>query len=85
MPSTARESTVAQVVALLTRRFPRHSISHVTHTVEEEYDVIAGNPIRIYVPNLVEHAARTRLARDMKMNAIEVNRTSARNTTVLSC
>lgn len=62
MAATVRELTVAQVVALLTRRFPRENISRVTDTVAEEYDALAGNPIRIYVPNLVEHAARRRLS-----------------------
>ncbi|AMM20980.1 hypothetical protein AX769_13610 [Frondihabitans sp. PAMC 28766] len=64
MAATVRELTVAQVTALLTRRFPLKNISHVTETVAEEYDALAGNPIRIYVPNLVEHAARHRLSRE---------------------
>ncbi|AMM22697.1 hypothetical protein AX769_21480 (plasmid) [Frondihabitans sp. PAMC 28766] len=60
MAATVRELTVAQVTALLTRRFPLKTISHVT----EEYDALAGKPIRIYVPNLVEHAARHRLSHE---------------------
>ena len=61
MPATVRELTIAQVVARLTERFPRTNVRHVTATVSEEYDALAGNPIRIYVPNLIEQAARKRL------------------------
>jgi len=61
MPVSVRETTVDQLVKRLMRRFPSVTRSHVTDTVSEEYDVLAENPIRTYVPNLVEHAARARL------------------------
>ncbi len=69
MPASTRELTVAQVVALLTRRFPSQPVDHVAETVAREYDALAGNPVRIYVPNLVEHAARSRLAHEVAVPA----------------
>jgi hypothetical protein len=65
MPASLRDTTIAQVAGLLTHRFPRQPVAHISDTVAQEYDAIAGNPIRIYVPNLVEHAARSRLTHEM--------------------
>lgn len=61
MTSTLRQTTVDQVADRLSQRFPRWSASRVRETVAEEYDLLANNPIRIYVPNLVEHEARERM------------------------
>jgi hypothetical protein len=61
MPKSVREVTVSQVVERLTRRFPESSVGRVSAIVAEEYDLLASNPIRVYVPNLVEHEARERL------------------------
>lgn len=69
MPASVRETTVNQLVTRLMRRFPRATRSHVVETVSEEYDILAGNPIRTYVPNLVEHAARARLTREARLAA----------------
>jgi hypothetical protein len=60
---------VNQLVKRLMLRFPSVTRSHVTETVMEEYDVLAENPIRTYVPNLVEHAARARLTTEARLAA----------------
>lgn len=55
------DSTVDEVVERLVERFPRVVRTHITETVREEYDALDDCRIRIYVPNLIEHSARTRL------------------------
>ena len=61
MPESDREVTVHQITKRLAHRFPAAPSSHVSAIVAEEYDLLSGSPIRIYVPNLVEHEARERL------------------------
>lgn len=50
-----------QVVDRLATHFPSKLRSHITNIVREEFDALAGSRIRTYLPNLVEHGARTRL------------------------
>lgn len=61
MSANLRETTVGEVANRLSQRFPNWSARRVRETVAEEYDLLADNPIRIYVPNLVEHEARERM------------------------
>ena len=61
MPESDRDTTVRQIAERLAHRFPGSKSSHVSAVVAEEYDLLTGSPIRIYVPNLVEHEARARL------------------------
>jgi hypothetical protein len=52
---------VDQVVDRLAARFPDVSRDHVAAIVGEEHLELEGNPIRDFVPVLVEHDARKRL------------------------
>lgn len=61
MTTSQKDSTVDQVVDRLAERFPRAVRTHITETVREEYDALDDCRIRIYLPNLIEHSARTRL------------------------
>lgn len=52
---------VDQVVDRLVQRFPAVPRDRVAAIVGEEHRVLDGNPIRDFVPVLVEHEARVRL------------------------
>lgn len=52
---------VDQVVDRLVQRFPAVPRDRVAAIVGEEHRVLYGNPIRDFVPVLVEHEARERL------------------------
>ncbi|WP_370262420.1 three-helix bundle dimerization domain-containing protein [Cryobacterium sp. TMT4-10] len=54
------------MVDRLSQHFPGTPRDHITETVREGYRALSENPIRAYVPNLVEHAARTRLRREAR-------------------
>ncbi len=56
-----RIAVIRQVGRRLRARFPRLSRARVNKVVGEEYDELADRPIRMYIPNLVEHEARERL------------------------
>lgn len=67
-----RELTVNQVASRLSRRFPKSTPRQVWETVAEEYDLLADNPVRLYVPNLIEHDARERLREAARGRADQV-------------
>ena len=52
---------VDEVVERLAARFPDVPRDHVQAVVHEEHHELTGNPIRDFVPVLVEHDARERL------------------------
>lgn len=52
---------LAHVVERLEERFPSLSTQEIEVIVAEQVALLDGNPIRDYVPRLVEHAARSRL------------------------
>jgi hypothetical protein len=52
---------VGLVVDRLAERFPDVAREHVAAIVAEEHLELEGNPIRDFVPVLVEHEARVRL------------------------
>lgn len=52
---------VDQVIDRLAQRFPDVPRDRVAAIVGEEHQVLEGNPIRDFVPVLVEHEARDRL------------------------
>ena len=52
---------VDEVVDRLAARFPGVSRDHVAAVVGEEHLELEGNPIRDFIPVLVEHGARERL------------------------
>ncbi|WP_395245319.1 three-helix bundle dimerization domain-containing protein [Agromyces sp. MMS24-K17] len=55
------DELVEQVVDRVAERFPGASRDEVEHVVDEERHRLDGNPIRDFVPVLVEHEARDRL------------------------
>lgn len=55
------DRAVDAVVDRLADRFPSADREHVAEVVDVEHHELDGNPIRDYVPVLVEHDARDRL------------------------
>jgi hypothetical protein len=58
------ESTVPKVVERLAVRFPSAPRTRIEGIVQEEYESLASGRIRIYIPTLIENAARDRLHRE---------------------
>lgn len=54
------------MVDRLAQHFPGTQRDHITETVRDGYRALSDNPIRAYIPNLVEHGARTRLRREAR-------------------
>lgn len=52
---------LAEVVERLEEKFPSVPTHEIETIVAEEVAELAGNPIRDYIPRLVEHEARGRL------------------------
>ena len=52
---------IADVVTRLEEKFPGVPTSEIEIIVAEEAAALEGNPIRDYIPRLVEHGARGRL------------------------
>ena len=61
MNGSEEEREVEAVVHRLVDRFPEVSRDHVAEVVVGAHDELDGNPIRDFVPVLVEHEARERL------------------------
>ena len=61
MNSEEEARAVDEVVDRLAARFPAVSRDHVAAIVGEEHLELEGNPIRDFVPVLIEHEARERL------------------------
>lgn len=61
-----KEPTINKVVDRLSERFPDAPRAHIAGIVSEEYDSLDAGRIKIYLPTLVEHLARTRLHREFK-------------------
>ncbi len=57
------EQQIADVIEQLEQRFPTVSTQEIEIIVAEQVALLDGNPIRDYIPRLVEHGARTRLRR----------------------
>jgi len=55
------KTQLAQVVERLEERFPAVSTREIEVVVAEQAALLDGNPIRDFVPRLVEHGARSRL------------------------
>ena len=52
---------IADVVERLEERFPAVSTQEIEVIVAEQVALLDGNPIRDYIPRLVEHGAKERL------------------------
>ncbi|MET4783014.1 three-helix bundle dimerization domain-containing protein [Glaciihabitans sp. UYNi722] len=61
MSPLTTESAVAKLVDRLALRFPKTHREHIASTVAEEYAALSDSRISTYIPNLVEHGARSRL------------------------
>ncbi|WP_308797261.1 three-helix bundle dimerization domain-containing protein [Agromyces silvae] len=61
MHTDEEDRAVDQVIDRLAERFPTADREHIAEVVDEEHHELDGNPIREYVPVLVEHDARDRL------------------------
>jgi hypothetical protein len=55
------KAQLAQVVEKLEEKFPSVSTQEIEIIVAEQVAALDGNPIRDYVPRLVEHGARAKL------------------------
>ncbi|HEY0258259.1 MAG TPA: hypothetical protein VGC18_00275 [Lacisediminihabitans sp.] len=55
------DRVAARVVDRLAMRFPRASRDHILTIVDDEYRPLMDSPIRLYLPNLIEHGAIGRL------------------------
>jgi len=63
------EDTVRQVVDRLQEKYPDVGRAEIEGVAREEYDALAGRPVRDYLSILTERAARKRLKRDSKKSS----------------
>ena len=61
MPTLDTDAALGKLVDRLALRFPKARREHIASTVAEEYSALSDSRIRTYIPNLVEHGARSRL------------------------
>lgn len=66
MPSLTADAAAGKLVDRLALRFPKTQREHIASTVAEEYAALADSRIRTYIPNLVEHGARSRLQHEVR-------------------
>ncbi|SFR74670.1 hypothetical protein SAMN05428970_1767 [Agromyces sp. CF514] len=64
MSDPVERNAVANVLSRLRDRFPSVEAERVGAIVAEETARLASNPIREYVPSLIEHAADERLRQE---------------------
>ncbi|MCU1532174.1 MAG: hypothetical protein JWO49_1745 [Arthrobacter sp.] len=61
MSDSEREPTIRKLIDRLAVRFPDAPKTRIAEIVREEYDLLDSGRIRIYIPTLIENAARNRL------------------------
>ena len=61
MPDADEDKAIQAVIDRLAERFPDQDPDRIAAVVSEAHAKLAGNPVRDYVPVLVEHDARDRL------------------------
>ncbi|WP_394771299.1 three-helix bundle dimerization domain-containing protein [Lacisediminihabitans sp.] len=61
MDADREAEAVAVVIDRLAEKFPRLGRNEVERAVREAHQALDGNPIREYIPVLVEHDARQEL------------------------
>lgn len=66
MPPLTMDTAVGKLVDRLALRFPHAKREHIASTVAEEYAALSGSRISTYIPNLVEHGARSRLQHEVR-------------------
>jgi hypothetical protein len=77
MDAAEEERAVEDVIDRLAGRFPDVPRDHIVTVVHETHLELQGNPIRDFVPVLVEHAARKRLRREAKPEMVPIDEGSA--------
>lgn len=60
------ETQISQVVERLEEKFPEVAHDDVERIVAEEREALDGNPVRDFVPRLVEHGAREKLRETLR-------------------
>ncbi|TFC82027.1 hypothetical protein E3O45_00205 [Cryobacterium sp. TMS1-20-1] len=68
MEKRTERQNIHEIIERLTAQFPLVTRSRVDHVIELEYVKLNGRPVLQYVSNLVEHAAKARLARVAVVN-----------------
>ena len=63
---------VEKVAKKLVEKFPEIPEATVHEVVDEEHEALEGNPIRDYVPVLVEHESKERL-REISRNTAPIS------------
>lgn len=53
----------------LSQHFPGTTRDHITETVDTGFRALSENPVRAFVPNLVEHDARSQLRREARSSS----------------
>ena len=71
MEKRTEQQNIQTIIDRLTLQHPSMSPARVEQIVEVEYLKLNGRPVRQYVANLVEHAAKNRLTH------VEVTRAAA--------
>ena len=61
MNAEDEDRAVAHVIDRLAERYPRVPRSSIEQAVHEEREALAGNPVRDYIPVLIEHGAKEQL------------------------
>jgi hypothetical protein len=64
MNDPVERNAIENLVTRLTERFPSVDAAHIRLVVEEEAQRLEHNPVRQYVPSLIEHAADERLRQE---------------------
>ncbi|MRG60165.1 hypothetical protein GE115_09835 [Agromyces sp. CFH 90414] len=64
MGDPVEQHAIQNVVERLDARYPSLGRAHVRAVIDEEVTRLAGNPVREYLPALVEHAADERLRQE---------------------
>jgi hypothetical protein len=65
------DRAVEQVADRLAEQFPQVDREQIENVVHEKHDELNGNPIRDYVPRLVEHDAKDELRREIDDDAVQ--------------
>ena len=73
MDDAEEERAVEDVIDRLAGRFPDVPRDHIVTVVHETHLELQGNPIRDFVPVLVEHAAKKRLRREAKPEMVPID------------
>lgn len=71
MSELEEDRAIDQVIARLAERFPTISHAHIGQVVYEEQHRLDENPVRDFVPVLVEHAASDRLRDEAEPVSVE--------------